>query len=79
MTEDLLNLVEPKIEDIIKRGRREFATVNELDDALRNIKEEANAKIERTTRNMVNELLAMMSPKIDAALKGSDGFGGGLA
>jgi len=31
VTEDVLNLIEPKFEEIMKRVRREFASVKELD------------------------------------------------
>ena len=42
---------------------------------MRNIKDEAGVKIERATLNMVNELMAMMQPKIEMAMKGG-GLGG---
>ena len=70
VTEDVLNLIEPKFEEIMKRVRREFASVKELDQGMRNAKEEAGVKVERATLNMVNELMAMLQPKIENAMKG---------
>lgn len=64
VTEDLLKLIEPKFEEVIRRGRHEFATVQELDSGMRKIKEEAGDKVEKTTRTMVSELLTMIEPKL---------------
>ena len=68
MLEEVLQLIEPKFDQMFNRGQQEFASAQELDAGFRKMSDQLQDRIEKTTKTMVNELLAMMEPKIEKAL-----------